>query len=59
MTGAASFTGAFNTSKAQVPNAVMGTRYWWGIEQPQPAGSGGLSFTYQTMVFPITWSAGT
>jgi hypothetical protein len=58
-TGGSMFTGTFNTPKATTQDAMMGTRYWWGIEQPRPAGTGGISWTYQTMVFPITWSAGT
>jgi hypothetical protein len=39
----------------QPPTA--GTKYWWGLELPLAAnGAGGIAFTQQTMVMPITWS---
>jgi hypothetical protein len=57
-TGAVTFDGTFNTGKAMDPNVVAGTQYWWGLELPHPpSGSGGIGWTQQTMVFPITWSA--
>jgi hypothetical protein len=58
-TGSAAFTGGvFNTKQAgsamgQPPTAA--TKYWWGLELPLAA-SGGVAFTQQTMVMPITWS---
>lgn len=55
--GAATFDGTFNTTKAKDPSVVAGTQYWWGLELPHPPGqSGGIGWTQQTMVFPITWA---
>ncbi len=54
-TGSASFDGTFNTMKATTPAVVAGTRYFWGVEQPRPKGSDGVTWTAQSMVFPITW----
>ncbi|MEO6777497.1 MAG: carboxypeptidase-like regulatory domain-containing protein [Kofleriaceae bacterium] len=54
--GTATFDGTFNTPKAMDPKVVAGTAYWWGLELPHPATSGGIGWTQQTMVFPITWA---
>ena len=51
--GAADFDGTFDTAKAMDPTAKPGTEYFWGTEEPVMAG--GLTWTAQTMVFPITW----
>jgi hypothetical protein len=56
--GSGASAGEFNTKQAgsamgQPPTA--GTKYWWGLELPLAA-SGGVAFTQQTMVMPITWS---
>lgn len=54
-TGSATFTGTFNTTKADEPTAVVGERYFWGIERRSVVDSAGLSWTAQSMVYPITW----
>ena len=59
MTGSMAFDGTFNTTKAMDPKVVAGTQYWWGLELPHPPSqSGGIGWTQQTMVFPITWATG-
>jgi hypothetical protein len=58
-TGTMSFDGTFNTKKAKTPNVVIGTKYFWGLEQPQPADAAGVVWTSQTLAFPITWATGT
>jgi hypothetical protein len=55
-TGSATFDGTFNTAKAMDPKVVAGTQYWWGLELPHPGTGGGVAWTQQTMVFPITWA---
>jgi hypothetical protein len=58
-TGSMTFDGTFNTAKAMDPKVVAGTQYWWGLELPHPPSqSGGIGWTQQTMVFPITWATG-
>ena len=52
--GAAIFDGGFNTMQAAEPGVVAQERYFWGIESA-PIGDGGVSWTGQSMVFPITW----
>jgi hypothetical protein len=34
---------------------AAGERYFWGIERKTAADSGGVSWTAQSLVFPITW----
>jgi hypothetical protein len=58
-TGSMAFDGTFNTAKAMDPKVVAATQYWWGLELPHPpAQAGGIGWTQQTMVFPITWATG-
>ncbi|HEY8088501.1 MAG TPA: glycogen-binding domain-containing protein [Polyangiaceae bacterium] len=52
--GGAVFGGDFNTPQATEDAAAPATRYLWGTEQPTGADAG-LTWTLQTMVFPITW----
>lgn len=52
-TGAADFTGSFDTKQAMDPMAKPGVTYWWGTEQSSTLG--GVTWTLQSMVFPITW----
>jgi hypothetical protein len=58
-TGHFTFDGTFNTPKAKTQAAVMGMKYMWGIEQPKAADLSGITWTGQTLAFPITWSTGT
>ncbi len=57
-TGSMPFDGTFNTDKAKTAAVVLGTQYWWGIEQTTPGTGGGAAWTQQSMVFPIQWPAG-
>jgi hypothetical protein len=56
-TGQSTFAGTFNTPKAKTPGAEMGKTYMWGIEQPHAPDSSGISWTGQTLAFPITWTS--
>jgi hypothetical protein len=53
-TGTSDFDGGFNTNKANEPAVRNGERYFWGIENAARSDAG-LSWTGQSMVFPITW----
>jgi hypothetical protein len=59
-TGAAtsvSFDGKFTTKQAP-PDAgavTPGTKYYWGTEQDLTHADGGVAFTGQSMVFPVTF----
>ncbi|MFT3694093.1 MAG: carboxypeptidase-like regulatory domain-containing protein [Kofleriaceae bacterium] len=56
--GTMDFDGTFNTDKKKTDTVTPGTQYWWGIEaSTPPVGSGGVTWTYQSMVFPMTWTA--
>jgi hypothetical protein len=52
--GAADFDGGFDTKQAGLPSVKIGDRYFWGTETSVKV-DGGVSWTGQTMVFPITW----
>ena len=52
--GAADFDGGFNTKQAGLLSVKIGDRYFWGTETSAKI-DGGVSWTGQTMVFPITW----
>jgi hypothetical protein len=53
--GTASVDGTFNTKQAGELTAATGERYFWGTEQAV-AKVGGIGWTRQSMVFPITWN---
>jgi hypothetical protein len=53
-TGTASFDGTFNTQQKGEPAVVTGERYFWGVEQTV-AKVGGIGWTRQSLVFPLTW----
>lgn len=53
--GTATFDGGFNTKQAAQTAVNPGERYFWGIEELD-AVDGGVSWTAQTMVLPITWN---
>ncbi len=53
-TGTGSFDGGFNTSKSNTPSVALGERYFWGVEETL-ATDAGVTWTAQSMVFPITW----
>jgi hypothetical protein len=63
--GGSSFGGDFNTMQSMQDAAAPGVRYMWGTEETETltltsaagadAGAGAVSWTRQTMVFPITW----
>ena len=50
------FDGGFNTAKADDAGIKPAATYYWGIEEihPMPAG-GAVSWTAQSMVFPVQW----
>ena len=52
--GSADFDGGFNTKQAGLPGVKLGDRYFWGTETATRV-DGGVGWTGQTMVFPITW----
>ncbi len=52
--GGASFDGSFDTKKATDTTVHAGKRYFWGTERVSQA-DGGVAWTAQSMVFPITW----
>lgn len=54
-TGSAAFAGTFNTAQAGETTVAVGERYFWGIERKAAADSTGVSWTAQSLVFPITW----
>jgi hypothetical protein len=52
----AAFDGGFDTKQAPDAGGVTpGTRYFWGTEQDLVHHDGGVAWTGQSMVFPITW----
>ena len=53
-TGAIEFDGGFNTKQASETGVKNGERYFWGVENSERSDAG-LSWTGQSMVFPITW----
>ena len=53
--GTSSFDGTFTTKQAAEPVVVPGERYFWGVEQAVPK-TGGVGWTRQSMVVPITWN---
>jgi len=44
----------FTTQQANETAAAPGERYFWGVEQAV-AKVGGIGWTRQSLVFPITW----
>jgi 5-hydroxyisourate hydrolase-like protein (transthyretin family) len=52
--GGVAFDGAFDTKKATDVRVVPGKRYFWGTERETTV-DGGLAWTGQSMVLPITW----
>jgi len=52
--GTMAFDGGFNTKQANETAVKPGERYFWGVENVDRT-DGGVSWTGQTMVFPITW----
>ena len=53
--GQFSYDGSFNTGKSGTQTAVQaGTKYYWGLEQNKAASP--ITWTSQTLVFPITWN---
>jgi hypothetical protein len=54
VTGTMDFDGGFNTKQANETAVKPGERYFWGVENADRS-DGGVTWTGQTMVFPITW----
>lgn len=54
-TGSDVFDGGFNTAQASDAGLEPDAHYSWGTEQQYPKGDGGVSWTAQSMVFPIQW----
>jgi hypothetical protein len=52
----ASFDGTFNTTKATTPTVTTGQGYFWGTEEFTGRVDGGVTWTGESMVFPITWN---
>jgi hypothetical protein len=50
------FDGTFNTKKADTQAVVPGQGYFWGTEELTPSFDGGVSWTDESMVFPIIWN---
>lgn len=53
--GTVVFDGGFNLSTGAGTSVQPGTQYWWGVWQYPPASDAGVSWSNQSMVFPITW----
>jgi hypothetical protein len=54
-TGSDVFDGGFDTMQASDAGLVPDAHYSWGTEQQYPKADGGVSWTAQSMVFPIQW----
>ena len=54
-TGTAVFDGGFDTTQAGDAGLLPDAHYSWGTEQQYPKADGGVSWTAQSMVFPIQW----
>jgi hypothetical protein len=53
--GQATFDGGFSLSSGAGTGVQAGTQYWWGVWQYPPASDAGVSWSCQSMVYPITW----
>jgi hypothetical protein len=57
-TGTTSYDGSFNTQAAGSNTKVTaGVTYSWGIEITVPAGANNVSWTDQSLVYPISWAS--
>jgi hypothetical protein len=54
--GTATFDGGFDLSTGAGMSVAPGTRYWWGVWQYPAASDAGVTWSEQSMVFPITWN---
>jgi hypothetical protein len=53
--GSTLFDGGFDLSTGAGTAVEAGTQYWWGVWQYPPASDAGVTWSNQSMVFPITW----
>jgi hypothetical protein len=51
-----SFDGTFNTKQAMMMKVQTGTEYLWGTWQQWPTPMGGVAWSGESMVLPITWN---
>ena len=54
-TGSDVFDGGFDTAQANDAGLEPDAHYSWGTEQQYPKTDGGVTWTAQSMVFPIQW----